>query len=250
MTNTQTLIDQLTHVDGTQRRHAALALGTAGDRSAVPALIERLGAEEQSCVREDLTWAVVQLFDEARPQVLAMLTSDDPDDRRTGAHVLSKVGDPAHFDQLVPLVSDEHSDVAIKAYRALANTGRPEAADALATRLGDGDFLQRDALTTAFQRVGAVGVPALVAALGDADAAVREHAADALGHLGSPAADAAIDALAAMVGDTDESVRVTAVSALGQLGDGADAALSVIAEGPHATLAAIASRRLAQRAAV
>lgn len=248
MTTTELLINQLTHIDGTQRRHAALALGTAGDRAAVPALVERLAAEEQSCVREDITWAVVQMIDEARPQVQAMLTSENPDDRRTGAHVLSKVGHPDDLAQLAPLVGDEHSDVAIKAYRAVANTGRPEAADALATRLGDGDYLQRDALVAAFKKVGQAGVPALIAALSHADVAVREHAADALGHLGSPDADQAAEALASAANDSDVTVRTTAVSALGQLGEVADGPLRTIAAGPDAMLAAIASRLLEQRA--
>lgn len=247
MTTTELLINQLTHTDGTQRRHAALALGTSGDRAAVPALIERLSAEEQSCVREDITWAVVQMIDDARPQVEAMLTSQNPDDRRTGAHVLSKVGNPDDLDRLAPLVGDQHTDVAIKAYRAVANTGHPEAAEALAKRLGDGDFLQRDALVAAFQRVGQAGVPALVAALSDPDAAVREHAADALGHLG-PDADAAVDALVVATSDADVTVRTTALSALGQLGEAANGPLRTIVEGPDATLAAIAGRLLEQRA--
>lgn len=247
MTKTDTLINQLNHFDGTQRRHAALALGTAGDRAAVPALMDRLRAEEQSCVREDITWAVVQLFDAAQPQVLELLTSDDPDDRRTGAHVLSKVGDPDFLDQLTPLVGDDHSDVAIKAYRAIANTGRPEAAAALVTRLGDGDHLQRDALSHALASVGEAAVPALIKALSDADAAVREHAADALGYFG-PDADAAAEALAALADDENVSVRVTAISALSQLGEPAEKLLAQIAQGPDATLAAIASRRLERNA--
>ncbi len=249
MTNTQMLIDQLTHFDGTQRRHAALALGTSGDPAAVPALVERLSAEEQSCVREDLTWATVQLIDTALPQVLAMLTSDNPDDRRTGAHVLSKVGDPAHFEALVPLVSDQYADVAIKAYRAVANTGRPEAAVALASRLGDGDTLQRDALTAALRRVGEAAVPTLVTALGDPDVRVREHAADALGHIGSPDADSAGEALRQSTSDSDETVRLAAISALGQLGSVADELLAQVAQGPDPLLAAIAKNRAAQRIA-
>lgn len=249
MTKTNILINQLNHIDGSARRQAALALGASGDRAAVPALMQRLVAEEQSSVREDLTWAVVQLIDEARPQVQALLTSENPDDRRTGAHVLSKVGDPDDLARLRPLVSDDQPDVAIKAYRAVANTGRPEAAETLATRLGDGEYLQRDALSTAFQRVGEPGVPVLVAALADADARVREHAADALGQLGSPAADSAVDALVSAADDAELAVRVTAVSALGQLGEGAEAPLRRLAAGPDATVAAIASRLLTRRAA-
>lgn len=248
MTNNTTnqLIELLTHPDGTQRRQAALALGTSGDPAAVPALVERLGAEEQSCVREDLTWATVQHIDTALPHVLAMLTSDRPDARRTGAHVLSKVGDPGHLEHLVPLVSDQHSDVAIKAYRAVANTGRTEALAALATRLGDGDALQRDALTAAFHRFGAAAVTVLVAALASDDGGVREHGADVLGHLG-PDADAAADALTALAADADPAVRLAAVSALGQLGEPAGRGLASLATSQDAVVASVASRFLAAR---
>ncbi|MFP5417457.1 MAG: HEAT repeat domain-containing protein [Actinomycetes bacterium] len=247
MTNhtTNQLIELLTHPDGTQRRQAALALGTSADPAAAEALVERLSVESQSCVREDLTWATVQHIDTALPQVLAMLTSEEPGKRRTGAHVLSKVGDPEHLEHLVPLVADEHSDVAIKAYRAVANTGRPEALDALAARLGDGDSLQRDALTAAFDRFGETAVPLLVTALASEDADVREHAADVLGHVGQDA-DASAPVLAALAADSVPSVRLAAVSALGQLGPVAHLALEGLATGPDARVAAVARRFLAQ----
>ena len=78
-----------------------------------------------------------------------------------------------------------------KAYRAAANTGGERAVGVLVARLGDGDLLQRDSLTTALATVGEPAVPALVAALSSDDAVVREHAAETLGHLGGPEADAA-----------------------------------------------------------
>ena len=124
-TNTDQLITLLSHPDGTTRREAALALGVRRDGTphAANALIERLTVEADSCVREDLTWAAVQHIDQALPQVLGMLDADAADTRRTGAHVLSKVADPVHLDALAPLLADPHADVAIKAYRAVANNG-------------------------------------------------------------------------------------------------------------------------------
>ncbi|MFT3876371.1 MAG: HEAT repeat domain-containing protein [Propioniciclava sp.] len=238
---TSHLVSLLTHPDGTERRQAALRLGASGDPEAAAAIVARLDAEADSCVREDLTWATVQLIDAALPDVVAMLGSDEPDARRTGAHVLSKVGNPDHFEMLAPLVADAHADVAIKAYRAVANTGRPEAVAALATRLGDGDALQRDALTAAFVRCGEASVPVLIDALSDPDAGVRAHAAETLGDLGETAASAA-DALAARAGDPDVTVRVAATSALGQLGEASAAHLSRLSASADATIAAIASR--------
>ena len=241
--NTDRLIAQLTDPDGTNRRHAALALGREQDPSGTTAtaLVERLATEADSCVREDLTWATVQHIDTALPQVLGMLTAQDADTRRTGAHVLSKVGDPVHFDALAPLVSDAASDVAIKAYRAVANTGRPEALAVLATRLGDGDALQRDALTGAFAGFGEAAVPTLVEGLGSSDRDVREHAADALGHLGVDAVTAT-DTLGALASDPDADVRLAAVAALGQFGPESAAAVEGFRSDADRRVAATASR--------
>ncbi|WP_231979612.1 HEAT repeat domain-containing protein [Tessaracoccus coleopterorum] len=72
----------------------------------------------------------------------------------------------------------------------------------LATRIGDGDLLQRDALSNAFAAVGEASVPALVAALRSDRVGTREHAAEALGHLGMDAVGAA-DALEVAAADAD-----------------------------------------------
>ena len=191
-----------------ERRYAAMTLGTVKDPAVVPPLLERLKAETPGCgVHETLTWATVQHIDTALPDVLAMLTDADPQLRRTGAHILSKVGDPEHLDQLTPLVADADFDVALKAYRAVA-------------------------------------VPALVKALADTDAEVREHAADALGHLGEEAAPA-VDALADLAADPEASVRLSAVAALGQLGETAQPALQRLTGSSDPTVAAVARRFVA-----
>lgn len=247
MTEVQTLITNLSHDDADARRLAALGLGAARNAVVAPVLLDRIRVEAQSCVREDLTWALVQHADEAAAELLDMLGSEVAADRRTAAHVLSKIGDPAHFEALAPLVGDADDDVAIKAYRAVANTGHEDAAGALATRLGDGDALQRDALTAAMHRLGAAAVPALAAALAAEDADVRAHAADALGHLGAPDADQAVDALAGAVRDADASVRLAAVAALGQLSDVADAALAEAAGSDDRVVAQVARRLLEAR---
>ncbi|MDO5533149.1 MAG: HEAT repeat domain-containing protein [Propionibacteriaceae bacterium] len=237
----------------TERRQAAMTLGTLKDPAVVPGILQRLRAETPGCgVHETLTWATVQHIDTALPEVLAMLTDADPHLRRTGAHILSKVGDPAHLDALTPLVADQDVDVALKAYRAVAHAGSEQtekALDALTGRLGDGDALQRDALTAAFHRFGSAAVPALTTALSDSDAAVREHAADALGHLGEDAASA-VDALANLANDAtqanDESdaVRLAAVSALGQLGEAARPALETLSSATDPVVSAVAKRFL------
>jgi HEAT repeat protein len=244
-----TLINQLDSSVGTDRRHAALALGALQGPEIVPALLAHLKSETDGRVKEDLTWAIVQHADDANDEILALLASESEHERFTGAHVVSKVANPDHFEHVRPLVADTHADVAIKAYRAAANTGGPRAADALAERLGDGDDWQRDALSDAFRRLGEHGVDALVKRLADADAVVRHHAADALGYVGGPEADAAATALETATTDDDPEVRLAAVSALGQLAFAADEPLQRIAEGDDAVLSAIAKRFLEKRPA-
>ena len=85
-------------------------------------------------------------------------------------------------------------------------------------------------------------MPALVAALSSDDAVVREHAAETLGHLGGPEADAAAPALVALTSDAVPAVRLAAVAALGQLACAADEPLRRIADGDDPLLAQLASR--------
>lgn len=237
--DTRTLLDHLTHPDAQLRYHAATELGIRHEPATAAALVGRLGAERDFAVRERLTWATVQLIETALPDVLALLADENPYARRQAAHVLSKVGDPSFAPHLVDVIADEHPDVAIKAYRAAANTGNAEVVAPLVARLADGDQLQRDALTVALATLGELAVPALVDALADPDAEVRAHAADTLGHLGSPEADPAADALARLASDADAQVALAAVSALGQLGEVADAALRdvAVAGGPFSGVA-------------
>ncbi|WP_158676477.1 HEAT repeat domain-containing protein [Tessaracoccus sp. OH4464_COT-324] len=228
----------------TARRHAALALGSTREPGAAAVLVERLRAERAGQVREDITWALVQHAEEAEPLLLALLDSPSAHDRFSGAHVLSKVAKPAHFDRLAPLVADQHPDVALKAYRAVANTGGAKAAPVLAAQLGVGDRWQRDALIDALSRVGEPAVGVLAGRLTDDDAAVRRHALEALAQLGERAA-AAVPRVARLVADPDEEARLLAVSALGALGETARPELERVAAG-EGRLARVARHFLAQ----
>ena len=74
-------------------------------------------------------------------------------------------------------------------------------------------------------------VPALVAALGDADAGVRWAAAGVLGRIGPAAAEASpkvVLALVAALGDADAYVRQAAAEALGRIGSAATEAVPAL----------------------
>lgn len=254
MTNTidttvATWIRGLDDADRTIRQQAAMRLGTklgsAPDQAGADALVAHLGTESDGFVREALTWATVQAGAPAVPGVLAQLASPTASVRMQAAHVLSKIGDPAHAEHLLGVVADADPEVAVKAYRAAANTGDPSVVPALAGRLGDGDLEQRDALSAAFVTLGEAGLAALTAALADPEADVREHAADTLGHLGTPLADGAAEALRGLLVDPDAAVRFAAVTALGQLDpELSSAALTDAAASDDAVVSATARRLL------
>lgn len=236
---TTILLTHLTDPDASVRLAIATELGVRRDPTAAADVVARLGVEDDVQVRERLTWAAVQLADVALPDLLALLRDPNPLARRQAAHVLSKVGGASLAEHLVDVVADPDPEVAVKAYRAAASTGHPAVVDPLVARLSHGDLEQRDALTTALARLGELAVPALVAALDDPDADVRVHAADTLGHLGSPDADPALERLTELALEADPAVALSAVSALGQLDD-AGSALARVADaaGPASAVAA------------
>lgn len=246
MTNTTQYLTDLTDEKRNVRLRAALALATMQDQAVADALVARLAEEKDGFVLEDLTWALTQHGDRAVEGVLALLASEDAVARRQAAHVLSKLARPEFAPHLHGVIADEDADVAIKAYRAAANTGSPEVVPSLAARLGDGGMLQRDQLSVAFARLGAVGVPALIEALGDEDAGVRLHAAEALAQVGAPDADPAAAALASAAGADDADLRLAAVMALTALSEEAAAgALASLADSDDPRVGAIARGHLA-----
>ena len=254
MNNTDVDVSQfdtlISHPDRDVRLRAALESGAVADPDVTDTLVSRITVEDDFHVRETLTWALVQQGKTALPAVLELLTSDNPLERRQAAHVLSKVGDPSHVAQIIPVVSDEDADVAIKAYRAAASTGSPAVVQPLVSRLGDGEGEQRDALSNALQQLGALAVEDLLPALQDQDPAVRMHAAEALAQIGEDAQPATPSLLAA-ASDTDSEVALASVMALGALGgDAAHAALQEVEAAGRQPLAAVARRLLNNRPAI
>lgn len=241
----------ISHPDRDVRLRAALDSGRQQDADVAAALVARIAVEEDFHVRESLTWALVQQGEQAVPAVLELLTSENPLERRQAAHVLSKVGDPAHAQHILAVVADEDADVAIKAYRAAASTGSPDVVQPLLVRLGDGAGEQRDALSNALQQLGPLAVEALIPALHNEASSVRLHAAEALTQIGEDA-QPAVFALAGIVSDQDQDqdVALAAVMALGAVGgEAAAAALQEVVDAGRQPLDAVARRLLSSRRA-
>ena len=126
----------------------------------------------------------------------------------------------------VEQLADRNATARQEAAEALGQIGpaAKPAVGALIAALGDADDAVRDAAAEALAVFGKDAVGPLTAALKHTDASVRRGAAAALGHMGPDARDA-VPALIAMVkNDADSDVREAVVPALGSIGPDAKAA--------------------------
>ncbi len=232
------------------RAAAALALGHAGyppDRGGC-APGTRLRGRHPACrpgTRGECTIAA---------ESVAALLADPSEEVRTAAgEALSRLavlaGPATLLDRAAPLLAAPDAGQRRTAVLLLGRLGdlddpASEAARTAAARLAfalkDADVAVRQAAAAALGRLGRrEGVDLLLLALADEAPEVRIEAAGALGHLRSPAA---VDALALLVRDDDPWVRAAAIRALGAVG--APAAFPVVAaalqaDEPPVVLAAI-----------
>lgn len=231
------LTERLRHPDAAVRVRAAL---DAPAGMPLPTLVATLVADPSDAVRETLTWAIARHGTDATAALLPHLNARDPRVRAQIAHVLSKLRDPASLAPLAALLDDPDATVAAKAAFALGQLGDPAGTGPLVQHLGHRSLAARDEISDALAALGPAASEALTAALGDDDASVREHAADALAGLADPAT---VDALGALLSDPEEAVRLAAAAALGQLRPASDAWLRRAAgSGPQRV--AVLARRL------
>jgi HEAT repeat protein len=208
---------------------AAAELASAGDRKAVPALVECLTSENRE-VREAAARALGILKHPASAEPLAAALEracsgggrapggrSGPDARECEAIALavanleSYAGPP-----LIPLLGAESKDTRRWAARALGLARHAAAVDPLLRHLADA---RSDVRKEAAIALGHIGDPkaaaALMTALNHKDPETRRAAADALGEI---RAVEAVEKLQAACSDSSEAVQVAAVTALGRIG--------------------------------
>ncbi|QEV21094.1 HEAT repeat domain-containing protein [Streptomyces alboniger] len=187
-TNTDTETDTTRALQGLEdsrssvRLRAAMAVGTAPDPRCVDKLIERCASEPDFSVREMLTWALTRHPAAATlPGLLDELRAEGAQARSQALHTLSKIGDRRAWPAITPeLLSDADDEVARSAWRAavvlVPEEEKSALAHALSGQLGRGGRETRLSLSRAMIALGEVIVPALDAAMSDADPEVRAHA--------------------------------------------------------------------------
>ncbi len=180
----------LNHSEPEDRRTAALSLGKIGDGRAAGALVERLH-DSDPLVRRFSAWALGQLPpDDAAPAVphLTMLLSDrDPAVGEAASQALGQVASAGTAAAAVVKILEEGPPQSrLAAVKALVWLETPEAYGALVRALEDEAAPVRQ---TAVAALGELGDPRAVAPIAerlssDQDAGVRSEAAFRLGKFG------------------------------------------------------------------
>lgn len=215
----------------------ALAALERGHAAAVPVLVEILQGSS-SAADAELRWKSVELLAKlgpdaasAAPAVAAGVNDPDPHVQAVCAEALPKLEAPAEL--AVPALISQlktgnvvEAEKALSQYRGAAAPAVPE----LITLLNDKQKTPETRWHAA-RTIGKIGpgaidaLDALIASIEDEEWHIREHCAEAIGELGSAAAEKGVPVLIERLSDDAVRVRRDAVRSLGQLGKLASAAV-------------------------
>lgn len=243
-----TLLVGITDPDRDVRQESALALGESADEEAIDAVLAQLWVEPDFFVRETLTWTTVRIGESAIGPVTKVLGSGvDSGVKIQALHVLSKIADPSTLADITPFIRDADPEVAAKARWALSRIGDERSVPLLGQHLGIGDAEAQNALTDVLASFGSAAVPVMIDALAHERPGVRRHAAEVLGHVGSPHADHATSALGSAAAGRDADVAISALMALGSLNNAqASAEIQRAASAPDPRVRGVAERLAAR----
>lgn len=216
------LVAALGDTDANTRREAAYQLDQMGSaaKDAVPALIKALGDREQQ-VWSYAVNALSRIGPDAKEAIPALVKDLDGKSRQVwyrSAYALGRIG-PAAIPALVATLADGSETRRSGAAKALgwAGAAAGESIPALLKALEDPSEAVRAEAGGALGQIGLTAAPALLAALGHAEARVRLEAARALriveGDLGS-----AWEKVVGAIDDQDASVRSALLPLLRRLG--------------------------------
>lgn len=207
-TGVQNLLDTLETPDKEYLRSIALVLGWLKGPSVDRALTRLMGRAD---LRDEIVDALVRHGTATVDLLIAQLTAEDLEVRRSAAVALGRIGDPNATAPLTNALSDE--SLSIDAANALGQIGDPRALDGLLNLLGSSDTSVRQAAVSA---LNSLAVPAMgkriIPLLHDSDPNVRESAVKIAGYFGYPDAAGALVDLSSS--DPNERVRCAAIEHL------------------------------------
>lgn len=211
---------------------AVEALGRIGDERAVDALLRLM--ESDVWIRPAIVQALGNIGQVEAVEALATALEDTNETVRTasvealvkivmepGASRHRNIDKLAEFSRVIPLaplLHELHARVAPRSAYAAHLLGwlvQPEALPDLIALLGENDETLRYAAIEAILHYGQMAAPALLEALTQPQALIRENAAEMLGMLPD---SGAVPALLERLADEDLAVRQAAVRSLGSLG--------------------------------
>lgn len=191
-------MDNLSHDDSDERLKALKDVLRRGDRGAVPALVERLAAEQVSRLRVAIIFALGKLGDRAVVDVLAPLVDDaDSNVRVRAIDALSAAGGGAADPVLVKAIgASDDASVRDRAAHHLAERRGPDLVGLFTRMLASEKVWKREAAVRALAHFDAPRVVSLlVRASQDVEEVVRDAALNGLERLaarGNKPAEAAL----------------------------------------------------------
>ena len=206
-TGIQNLLDALETPGKENLRSIALVLGWLKRPGVDRALTRLMGRID---LRDEIIEALARHGPATVDLLIAQLTAEDLEVRRSAVLALGRIGDSSATSALVNTLSDEA--LAVDASNALAQIGDPQAVDGLLNLIGDDDASIRQAAVSALNSV----IPPLMSEriiplLHDPDPNVRESAVKIAGYFGYPESAGALLELSR---DSDERVRCAAIEHL------------------------------------
>ena len=146
---------------------------------------------------------------------LKLLSSEDPEEIREGAHIAGSQGYEEAVPLLVTRVSSDNIGVQEAVERALYKIGGPEVVHAMIPLLRSDEAPVRNTAMELLRRLGSCDVESLTALLKDEDVDVRIFISDILGSVGSSLAIGPLSH--ALLQDPEVNVRYQAAVSLGEL---------------------------------
>jgi HEAT repeat protein len=207
-TGAQNLLDALNDSSTEELRPLALVVGWLEGAAVERALTRLLGHAD---ARGEVIEALVRHGSRVTELLIEQLESEDLEIRKAAVVALGRIGDARAAPALVEVL-DEDAELVIPAADALAKIGDPHAFEALLALVGDPNAAVRQAVVGALNSLGSPLMPGRVLPLlEDPDPNVRESAVKIAGYFGYPEC---VELLLKRCHDEDERVRRAAVEHL------------------------------------